>query len=158
MILFGSFVKFISVKIIVLCKHTNEIVSSSPEHSEDDGPPTERTEWTERTDSGLSTGGVVGIIISGLTLLVVLSVGGVIGCLVIIKHQQKRKGQGANAVIYEEPMAGPVTTDISLSQNQAYGHVELQENKKWSSQRPVYEEASTGPVMEYEIPISSNQD
>ena len=84
-----------------------------------------------------STGAAVGIAVA-LTLLVSLPVGVVIGVCVSwcvwksccakqqVREQQVREKQlpGASA-IYEEPALTGVVETISLSHNQAYGHVNL---------------------------------
>ena len=89
----------------------------------------------ESDDSpSLSTGGAVAIAIV-LTLLVSLPVGVVIGVCVtwcICKSHGEEKGQqlqeGTNVVIYEEPDVKK-ETDIPLSENQAYGHVNMQRRR-----------------------------
>ena len=83
----------------------------------------------------LSTGGAVAITLV-LTLLVSLPVGVIIGVCVtwcICKSRGvQEKGQqlkgGTNVVIYEEPDV-KVETDIPLSENQAYGHVNMQRRR-----------------------------
>ena len=90
----------------------------------------------ESDDSvNLSTGGAVAIAIV-LTLLVSLPVGVIIGVCVtwcicksrgIQEKEQHLKG-GTNVVIYEEPDV-KIETDIPLSDNQAYGHVNMQRRR-----------------------------
>ena len=70
-----------------------------------------------------------------LTLLVALPVGVIIGCCgmwcicksrgVQEKEQQHQSQEGTNVVIYEEPDV-KIDTDIPLSDNKAYGHVNMQ--------------------------------
>ena len=83
----------------------------------------------------LSTGGAVAIAIV-LILLVSLPVGVIIGVCVtwcICKscgNQEKEQQlkEGTNVVIYEEPDV-KIETDIPLSDNQAYGHVNMQRRR-----------------------------
>ena len=92
------------------------------------------------SSSSLSTGGAVAITLV-LTLIVSLPVGVVIGFygLWCIKkshkynlHQEKEQqhqSQGeTNVVIYEEPDV-KIDTDIPLSDNKAYGHVNMQRRR-----------------------------
>ena len=108
--------------------HVSSVIINTPDIKEDDSP-------------SLSTGGAVAITLV-LTLLVSLPVGVMIGCYgmwCIVKshkynlHQEKEKEQqlkgGTNVVIYEEPDV-KIETDIPLSDNQAYGHVNMQRRRK----------------------------
>ena len=86
----------------------------------------------------LSTGVIVAITLV-LTLLVSLPVGVIIGCygmwciMKSHKHnlQQEKEQQlkgGTNVVIYEE-LDVKIDTGIPLSDNQAYGHVNMQRRR-----------------------------
>ena len=83
----------------------------------------------------LSTGVIVAITLV-LTLLVSLPVGVIIGCYgmwcIMKSHKQQEKVQqlqgGTNVVIYEE-LDVKIDTDIPLSDNQAYGHVNMQRRR-----------------------------
>ena len=92
----------------------------------------------DNSSSSLSTGGVVAITLV-LTLLVALPVGVVIGVCItwcICKsrgvqekeQQHQSQGGGTNVVIYEEPDV-KIDTDIPLSDNKAYGHVNMQRRR-----------------------------
>ena len=103
--------------------HVSSVIINTPDVKEDDS-------------RSLSTGGAVAITLV-LTLLVSLPVGVIIGmCLsrcisksrgVQEKEQQQLK-EGTNVVIYEEPDV-KIETDIPLSDNQAYGHVNMQRRR-----------------------------
>ena len=102
--------------------HVSSVIINTPDVKEDDS-------------RSLSTGGAVAIAIF-LTLLVSLPVGVIIGmCLSrcisksrgIQEKEQQLKG-GTNVVIYEEPDV-KIETDIPLSDNQAYGHVNMQRRR-----------------------------
>ena len=88
----------------------------------------------DNSDS-LSTGDAVAITLV-LSILVSLPVGVIIGVCVtwcICKSRGvQEKGQqlkgGTNDVIYEEPDV-KIETDIPLSDNQAYGHVNMQRRR-----------------------------
>ena len=88
----------------------------------------------DNSDS-LSTGGAVAITLV-LSILVSLPVGVIIGmCLSrcisksrgVQEKEQQLKG-GTNVVIYEEPDV-KIDTGIPLSDNQAYGHVNMQRRR-----------------------------
>ena len=98
------------------------MIINTPDVKEDDSP-------------SLSTGGAVAITLV-LSILVSLPVGVIIGmCLSrcisksrgIQEKEQQLKG-GTNVVIYEEPDV-KIETDIPLSDNQAYGHVNMQRRR-----------------------------
>ena len=83
----------------------------------------------------LSTGDAVAITLV-LSILVSLPVGVIIGVCVtwcicksrgVQEKEQQLKG-GTNVVIYEEPDV-KIETDIPLSENQAYGHVNMQRRR-----------------------------
>ena len=102
--------------------HVSSVIINTPDVKEDDS-------------RSLSTGGAVAITLV-LTLLVSLPVGVIIGmCLSrcisksrgIQEKEQQLKG-GTNVVIYEEPDV-KIETDIPLSDNQAYGHVNMQRRR-----------------------------
>ena len=102
--------------------YVSSVIINTPDVKEDDSP-------------SLSTGGAVAIAIV-LTLLVSLPVGIIIGVCVtwcicksrgIQEKEQQLKG-GTNVVIYEEPDV-KIETDIPLSDNQAYGHVNMQRRR-----------------------------
>ena len=102
--------------------HVSSVIINTPDVKEDDSP-------------SLSTGGAVAITLV-LTLLVSLPVGVIIGmCLSrcisksrgIQEKEQQLKG-GTNVVIYEEPDV-KIETDIPLSDNQAYGHFNMQRRR-----------------------------
>ena len=88
---------------------------------------------SDSESDGLSAGAVAGIAVV-ITLLVSLPVGVVIGCCsmwCMMRHGRgatsggtKQKMEQLQGAIYEEP--GPVDTAIPLSDNQAYGHVNVQ--------------------------------
>ena len=75
----------------------------------------------------LSTGGIVAI-----TLVFTLLVGVIIGVCVTwcicksrgVQEKEQQLQEGTNVVIYEEPDV-KIDTDIPLSDNQAYGHVNM---------------------------------
>ena len=83
----------------------------------------------------LSTGGAVAIAIV-LTLLVSLPVGVIIGVCVTwcicksrgVQEKGQQLQERTNVVIYEEPDV-KIETDIPLSDNQAYGHVNMQRRR-----------------------------
>ena len=86
----------------------------------------------------LSTGVAVAITLV-LTLLVALPVGVIIGVCItwcICKsrgvqekeQQHQSQGGGTNVVIYEEPDV-KIDSDIPLSDNRAYGHVNMQRRR-----------------------------
>ena len=96
------------------------------------------TDSDDNDSASLSIGGAVAIAIV-LTLLVSLPVGVIIGCYgmwyIMRSHKnslQQEKGQqlqgGTNVVIYEEPDV-KIETAIPLSDNQAYGHVNMQRRR-----------------------------
>ena len=98
-------------------------MESDPESDDDNSP------------SSLSTGAAVAITLV-LTLLVALPVGVIIGCCGMWcicksrgvqekKQQHQSQGGGTNVVIYEEPDV-KINTDIPVSDNKAYGHVNMQ--------------------------------
>ena len=80
----------------------------------------------------LSTGGAVAIAIV-LSILVSLPVGVIIGVCVTwcicksrgVQEKEQQLKEGTNVVIYEEPDV-KIDTGIPLSDNQAYGHVNMQ--------------------------------
>ena len=93
------------------------------------------TDSDDGNSPSLSTGGAVAITLV-LTLLVSLPVGVIIGVCVtwcicksrgVQEKEQHLKG-GTNVVIYEEPDV-KIETDIPLSDNQAYGHVNMQRRR-----------------------------
>ena len=99
------------------------VTRGDPESDDEDDSPS------------LSTGGAVAIAIV-FTLLVSLPVGVIIGVCVtwcicksrgVQEKEQQLKG-GTNVVIYEEPDV-KIETDIPLSDNQAYGHVNMQRRR-----------------------------
>ena len=102
--------------------HVSSVIINTPDVKEDDSP-------------SLSTGGAVAIAIV-LTLLVSLPVGVIIGmclsrCICKSRGVQEKEQQlqeGTNVVIYEEPDV-KIETDIPLSDNQAYGHVNMQRRR-----------------------------
>ena len=79
----------------------------------------------------LSTGVIVAI-----TLLFTLLVGVIIGVCVTwcicksrgVQEKGQQLQEGTNEVIYEEPDV-QIDTDIPLSDNQAYGHVNMQRRR-----------------------------
>ena len=90
----------------------------------------------ESDDSpSLSTGGAVAIAIV-LSILVSLPVGIIIGVCVTwcicksrgVQEKEQQLKEGTNVVIYEEPDV-KIETDIPLSDNQAYGHVNMQRRR-----------------------------
>ena len=96
------------------------------------------TNSDEDDSVSLSIGGAVAITLV-LTLLVSLPVGVIIGCYgmwcIMKSHkynlQQEKEQQlkgGTNVVIYEEPDV-KIDTGIPLSDNQAYGHVNMQRRR-----------------------------
>ena len=104
-----------------MCSHFT-VTRGDPECDEDDSV-------------SLSTGVIVAITLV-LTLLVSLPVGVIIGvcatwCICkscgVQEKEQQLKG-GTNVVIYEEPDV-KIDTDIPLSDNQAYGHVNTQRRR-----------------------------
>ena len=102
--------------------HVSSVIINTPDVKEDDSP-------------SLSTGGAVAIAIV-LTLLVSLPVGIIIGmCLSRcisksrgIQEKEQQLQEGTNVVIYEEPDV-KIETDIPLSDNQAYSHVNMQRRR-----------------------------
>ena len=102
--------------------HVSSVIINTPDVKEDDSP-------------SLSTGGAVAIAIV-LTLLVSLPLGVIIGmclsrCISKSRGVQEKEQQlqrGTNVVIYEEPDV-KIDTDIPLSDNQAYGHVNMQRRR-----------------------------
>ena len=102
--------------------HVSSVIINTPDVKEDDSP-------------SLSTGGAVAITLV-LSILVSLPVGIIIGmCLSrcisksrgVQEKEQQLKG-GTDVVIYEEPDV-KIETDIPLSDNQAYGHVNKQRRR-----------------------------
>ena len=98
------------------------MISNTPDVKEDDS-------------RSLSTGGAVAITLV-LSILVSLPVGVIIGIYLsrcisksrgVQEKEQQLKG-GTNVVIYEEPDV-KIETDIPLSDNQAYGHVNMQRRR-----------------------------
>ena len=96
------------------------------------------TDSDDGNSDSLSIGGAVAITLV-LSILVSLPVGVMIGCYgmwCIVKshkhnlHQEKEQQlqEGTNVVIYEEPDV-KIETDIPLSDNQAYGHVNMQRRR-----------------------------
>ena len=83
----------------------------------------------------LSTGGAVAITLV-LSILVSLPVGVIIGVCVTwcicksrgVQEKERQLKGGTNVVIYEEPDV-EIETDIPLSDNQAYGHVNMQRRR-----------------------------
>ena len=107
-----------------MCSHFT-VTRGDPECDEDDSV-------------SLSIGGAVAITLV-LTLLVSLPVGVMIGCYgmwcIVKSHkynlQQEKEQQlhgGTNVVIYEE-LDVKIDTGIPLSDNQAYGHVNMQRRR-----------------------------
>ena len=102
--------------------HVSSVIINTPDVKEDDSP-------------SLSTGGAVAITLV-LTLLVSLPVGVIIGmCLSRcisksrgVQEKEQQLQEGTNVVIYEEPDV-KIETDIPLSDNQAYGHVNMQRRR-----------------------------
>ena len=102
--------------------HVSSVIINTPDVKEDDS-------------RSLSTGGAVAITLV-LTLLVSLPVGIIIGmCLSRcisksrgIQEKEQQLKEGTNVVIYEEPDV-KIETDIPLSDNQAYGHVNMQRRR-----------------------------
>ena len=102
--------------------HVSSVIIDAPDVKEDDSP-------------SLSTGGAVAITLV-LTLLVSLPVGVIIGmCLSRyisksrgVQEKEQQLKEGTNVVIYEEPDV-KIETDIPLSDNQAYGHVNMQRRR-----------------------------
>lgn len=95
-------------------------------------------EGSDSTTDGLSAGAAAGIAVA-LTLLVTLPVGVVIGYFGTRWQRRGPRGQGTqqkqkqeqlelDKPIYEELGTGPVETAITLSENQAYGQVNMQKN------------------------------
>ena len=93
------------------------------------------TDSDDGNSASLSTGGAVAITLV-LSILVSLPVGVIIGvcvtwCICKSRGVQKKEQQlkeGTNVVIYEEPDV-KIETDIPLSDNQAYGHVNMQRRR-----------------------------
>ena len=96
------------------------------------------TDSDDGNSDSLSTGDAVAITLV-LSILVSLPVGVMIGCYgmwcIMKSHkynlQQEKEQQlkgGTNVVIYEEPDV-KIETDIPLSDNQAYGHVNMQRRR-----------------------------
>ena len=102
--------------------HVSSVIINTPDVKEDDSP-------------SLSTGGAVAITLV-LSILVSLPVGIIIGmCLSRcisksrgIQEKEQQLQEGTNVVIYEEPDV-KIETDIPLSDNQAYGHVNMQRRR-----------------------------
>ena len=96
------------------------------------------TDSDDGNSDSLSIGDAVAITLV-LSILVSLPVGVMIGCYgmwcIMKSHkynlQQEKEQQlkeGTNVVIYEEPDV-KIETDIPLSDNQAYGHVNMQRRR-----------------------------
>ena len=102
--------------------HVSSVIINTSDVKEDDSP-------------SLSTGGIVAITLV-LTLLVSLPVGIIIGmCLSRcisksrgVQEKEQQLQEGTNVVIYEESDV-KIETDIPLSDNQAYGHVNMQRRR-----------------------------
>ena len=65
---------------------------------------------------------VVGVSVAGVVIIATL-IGAIIVVIVVVWYKRKKKEK--NEVIYEEPDV-KIDTDIPLSDNQAYGHVNMQ--------------------------------
>ena len=87
-------------------------------------------------DTGAFAGAVAGTTFS-ITVLMALPVGVLIGCWGAWCVRRRGKGRGSRSTqqeqpqqlqgaIYEEPGPGPADTAIPLTDNQAYGHVNMQ--------------------------------
>ena len=85
---------------------------------------------------GISAGAAAGVAIF-ITILMALPVGVLIGCWGAWFVRRRGKGrrprstqqeqpQQLQGAIYEEPGPGPTDTAIPLTDNQAYGHVNMQ--------------------------------
>ena len=64
---------------------------------------------------------VVGVSVAGV-VIIATPIGAII-VVIVVRHKRKKKEK--NEVIYEEPDVN-IETDIPLSDNQAYGHVNMQ--------------------------------
>ena len=103
-------------------RHVSTVIINTPDVKEDDSP-------------SLSTGGAVAITLV-VSILVSLPVGVIIGmCLSRcisksrgVQEKEQQLKEGTNVVIYEEPDV-KIETDIPLSDNQAYGHVNMQRRR-----------------------------
>ena len=90
------------------------------------------TDSDDGNSDSLSTGDAVAITLV-LTLLVSLPVGIIIGvcvtwCICKSRGVQEKEQQLKGGTIYEEPDV-KIETDIPLSDNQAYGHVNMQRRR-----------------------------
>ena len=79
------------------------------------------------TDTGgeddFPLGLVVGVSVAGVVIIATPIGAIIIVVIVVVRHKRKKKEK--NEVIYEEPDI-KIETDIPLSDNQAYGHVNMQ--------------------------------
>ena len=94
------------------------------------------TSCDDGESGGISTGAAAGVAIF-ITVLMALPVGVLIGCWGVWCVRRRGKGRGPRntqqeqpqqlqGAIYEEPGPGPVDTAIPLTDNQAYGHINMQ--------------------------------
>ena len=106
-------------------------VCTSDDDSGDSGESGESGE-----SGGISAGAAAGVAIF-ITVLMSLPVGVLIGCwgAWCVRRRGKRRGprstqqeqpQQLQGAIYEEPGPGLVDTAIPLTDNQAYGHINMQ--------------------------------
>ena len=130
----------VMVEYLIVCSNyvLQECCSTYTPYHYTTGFPHDET--NERSDStttdGLSAGAAAAIAVA-LTLLVALPVGVVIGYFGTWWQRRGPRGQSTqqkqeqlelDKPIYEELGTGPVDTAIPLSENQAYGQVNIQRN------------------------------